>query len=128
MPNVPIYTKPGGTEMVIDTGATLTVNGTLSGGGTITVPDGSVTTAKLANTAVTKAKSLMFVSAELTGTGSAQNVAHGLGVVPAAVLVVPTDTSPATVGQYTAVEGSHTSTNVIVTVTTGKKFKVWAMG
>lgn len=68
-----------------------------------------------------------FVSTEQTGTGSAQNVAHGLGVVPAAVLIVPTDTAPATTGAYTAVEGSHTSTNVVVTVTSGKKYKVWAM-
>jgi hypothetical protein len=67
-----------------------------------------------------------FVSTELTGTGSAQNVAHSLGVVPAAVAIIPTDTAPATVGAYTAVEGAHTATNVVVTVTSGKKFKVLA--
>lgn len=68
-----------------------------------------------------------FLSTEQTGTGSAQNVAHGLGVVPEIVIVYPTDTSPATVGVYTMVEGTHTTTNVVVTVTSGKKFKVFAL-
>jgi hypothetical protein len=67
-----------------------------------------------------------FVSAEQTGNGSAQNVAHGLGLVPSAVLIVPTDTAPATTGAYTATEGTHTETNVVVTVTSGKKYKVFA--
>ncbi|WP_127580176.1 hypothetical protein [Paenibacillus koleovorans] len=89
---------------------------------------GSVSTSQLAAKAVTLAKALVFVSAEQTGTGSAQNVAHGLAVVPAAVLVVPTDLTPSTVGQYSVVEGTHTNTNVVLTVTTGKKFKVLAWG
>lgn len=76
--------------------------------------------------AVTFAEAKVFVSTEQTGTGSAQNIAHGLALVPAAVLIVPTDTSPATVGVYTAVEGAHTTTNVVVTVTLSKKFKVFA--
>jgi hypothetical protein len=67
-----------------------------------------------------------FVSTEQTGTGSAQNIAHGLGATPSKVVVSPTDTNPATTGAYTATEGAHTSTNVIVTVTTGKKYKVMA--
>jgi hypothetical protein len=69
----------------------------------------------------------VFVSAEQTGTGSAQNIAHGMAVVPALVFVAPTDTSPATVGQYTVTEGTHDATNVVVTVTSGKKFKVLAI-
>jgi predicted RecA/RadA family phage recombinase len=69
----------------------------------------------------------IFISAEQTGTGSAQNVAHGLGVVPSRVFVAPTDLTPATVGSYSVVEGSHTTTNVVVTVTTSKKFKVLAL-
>ncbi len=64
-----------------------------------------------------------FVSAEQTGTGSAQNVAHGLGVIPTAVLICPTDLTPATTGAFTVTEGTHTSTNIVVTVTTSKKFK-----
>jgi predicted RecA/RadA family phage recombinase len=69
----------------------------------------------------------VFVSAEQTGTGSAQNVAHGLGETPAFVLIAPTDLTPSTVGQYSAVEGTHTATNVVVTVTASKKFKVLAI-
>lgn len=75
---------------------------------------------------VSKSKLLMFVSAEQTGTGAAQNVAHDLGRVPTHVLVTPTDLTPATVGQFAVVEGTHTDTNVVVTVTNGKKFKVQA--
>jgi len=69
----------------------------------------------------------VFVSAEQTGTGSAQNIAHGLGVTPSKVFVAPTDTAPATTGQYTATEGAHDATNVVVTVTSGKKYKVIAI-
>lgn len=67
-------------------------------------------------------------SAEQTGTGSSQNVAHNLGKVPNFVIVYPTDTAPATTGVYTMTEGTHTTTNVVVTVTSGKKFKVLAIG
>lgn len=67
-----------------------------------------------------------FVSIITTGTGSAQNIAHGLGVAPSDVLVIPYDTSVATVGVYAATEGTHTATNVVVTVTSGKKFKILA--
>ena len=86
----------------------------------------AVTSAKIANGTIVFADTNMFVSAEQTGTGSAQNIAHGLGATPSAVLVVPTDTAPATTGDYTATEGSHDATNVVVTVTASKKFKVWA--
>lgn len=68
----------------------------------------------------------VFVSTEQTGTGSAQNIAHGLGVVPAAVFVSPTDTAPATTGAYTITEGTHTAVNCIVTCTSNKKYKVIA--
>lgn len=69
---------------------------------------------------------LAFKSAELTGTGAAQSVAHGLGRVPSFVLVVPTDLTPATTGAYSVVEGAHTDANVVVTVTLSKKFRVFA--
>lgn len=69
----------------------------------------------------------MFISAEQTGTGAAQNIAHGLGIVPTKVFVAPTDLTPATVGSYSVVEGAHDATNVVVTVTSGKKFKVLAL-
>jgi len=86
----------------------------------------AVTTIKITDANITFAKAKAFASAEQTGSGAAQSIAHGLGVTPTAVLIVPTDTAPATVGAYTAVEGTHTSTNVVVTVTSGKKYKVLA--
>lgn len=67
-----------------------------------------------------------FVSAEQTGTGSSQNVAHGMGVVPTRVYVTYTDLTPATAGSVNVTYGTHTSTNVVVTVTSGKKFLVVA--
>lgn len=92
--------------------------------------DGSVTTAKLAAGAVTLAKAKASVSAQQTATGAAQNVAHGLAVVPAAVLVVPVaghdGAGGAGVEMPVITEGAHTSTNVVVTVTAGAKFKVLA--
>lgn len=87
---------------------------------------GAVSGASLAAGTVTAAKAAIFFSSEQTGTGSAQNIAHGLGATPTGVIVWPTDLSPATVGQYVVTEGTHTSTNVVVTVTTSKKFKVFA--
>lgn len=93
---------------------------------TVKLANSSVTTAKLVNGSVTVAKMSIFKSTEQTGTGSAQNIAHGLGVAPGLVIVYPTDTSVATAGDYVVTEGSHTSTNVVVTVTNGKKYKVVA--
>ena len=88
--------------------------------------DSAVTTAKIANGSVTVAKMKVFKSTEQTGTGSAQNIAHGLSATPALVIVYPTDTNVSTTGDYVVVEGSHTSTNVVVTVTNGKKYRVVA--
>jgi len=68
----------------------------------------------------------VFVSAEQTGNGSAQNVAHGLGVTPTAVVAIPTDLTASTVGQYAAVAGTHDATNCVWTVTNGKKYVVIA--
>lgn len=70
----------------------------------------------------------IFVSAETTATGSAQNVAHGLGVVPRYILVTPTE-HPGTpdTGAFDVAEGTHTSTNVVLTVTINVKFKVLAI-
>ena len=67
-----------------------------------------------------------FVSAEQTGTGSAQNVAHGLGVVPTFGQIQYSDLTPATAGSVNTTYGTHTTTNVVVTVTASKKFYVIA--
>lgn len=88
----------------------------------------AVTTAKIAAGAVTKAKAAVFVSAETTATGAAQNVAHGLGAVPALVLIVPTETTAAAIvlAGFDIAEGAHDGTNVKLTATLGLKFKVLA--
>jgi hypothetical protein len=64
-----------------------------------------------------------FKSTEQTGTGSSQSIAHGLGVVPSVVMI---QASNLTGGPYVVVEGTHTTTNVLVTVTTGEKYIVVA--
>ena len=69
----------------------------------------------------------VFISAPVTGTGAAQNTAHGLGVVPDLVIAIPDDLTPATTGAYAVTTGAHTSTNAIFTVTTGKIYRVVAM-
>ena len=67
-----------------------------------------------------------FLSTLVTATGSAQNVAHGLGAAPAGVLVSVVDTTGASADPFAVSEGTHTSTNVVVTVTANVKFKVLA--
>lgn len=84
----------------------------------------SVLTADIADDAVTAAKAPVFVSSEQTGTGASQNVAHGLGATPTLVLIAVTE-DPAGTG-FDVAEGTHTSTNVVVTVTSGVKYKVLA--
>lgn len=69
----------------------------------------------------------VFLSAAVTGTGAAQNTAHGLGVVPDLVFAIPDDLNVATIGQYTVTTGAHTSTNAIFTVTTSKVYRVIAI-
>ena len=90
---------------------------------TAKITDANVTTVKLAAAAVTKAKALVFQSTEQTGTGSSQNIAHGLAATPSVVMWSFSD-CPA--GAFTAVPGSHDSTNVKMTVTSGVKFYIFA--
>ena len=60
-----------------------------------------------------------FVAKAQTGNGSAQSIAHGLGSVPSVVICIPTDAG-------TATYGTHTATNVVVTVTNAKKYDILA--
>lgn len=90
------------------------------------IADATITAAQIENKGVTFGKTKAFVSSVQTGTGAVQNIAHGLSAVPAAVMIVPYDTSATTAGDYVAVEGTHTTSNVLATVTTGKKYKVLA--
>lgn len=64
-----------------------------------------------------------FLSDEVTGNGSAQNTAHGLGVTPSLVYAIPSNLSG---GAYVVTYGTHTSTNAVVTVTNGEKYRVVA--
>ena len=69
----------------------------------------------------------VFESAEITGTGSSQDIAHGLGATPSSVIVVLTEFGTAQNPNVT--EGVHDATNVKVTVASNTvKFKViaWA--
>jgi hypothetical protein len=93
---------------------------------TAEIANNAITTDKIANNAVLVSKMKVFKSAELTGTGSSQNIAHVLGVTPSLVIIYPTDTNAVTIGAYVVSEGSHDSTNLVVTVTTGKKYRVVA--
>lgn len=71
--------------------------------------------------------SSVFVSSEQTGTGSSQNVAHGLGVTPSKVLIAVTELPDAAAETgFDVAEGTHDATNVVVTVTNTVKFKVLA--
>ena len=109
--------KTSGSILVGDGTDVLSV--AVSGDATLAA-NGAVT---IANLAVTKAKALVFVSTEQTGTGSSQNVAHGLAAVPAAVLIAVTESDG---NAFDVAEGAHDGTNVVVTVTSGVKFKVFA--
>lgn len=68
----------------------------------------------------------VFVSGEVTSTGSAQNVAHTLGVTPSHVVISATELPADLTGGFDVAEGTHTSSNVVVTVTASCKFKVTA--
>jgi hypothetical protein len=73
-----------------------------------------------------KGKQLQFFkSAVITGTGSSQSTAHGLGRVPDLVLIHLYG-GPSSYTAPTVTEGTHTSTNCVVTVTTGWKYVIFA--
>lgn len=74
-----------------------------------------------------------FISTEIVADGTEQEITHGLGAVPTKVAVlgvthVPDTGYGAGSGKpYTITEGTHTSTKLKFTATTGVKFKVMAM-
>ena len=69
----------------------------------------------------------IFVSDELTGTGSAQSTAHTIEKVPERVLVFLTG-GPASYAQPTITQGTHTNADVLTTVTAGWKYRILALG
>lgn len=62
----------------------------------------------------------VFVSTTQTGTGAQQSIAHGLGVTPTVVVVMHLSSDP------WDVQGTHTSTNVLITVSSDASYKVVA--
>ena len=70
----------------------------------------------------------IFVSAETTATGAAnQEVAHTLGRIPAAVIVVITELPVGLAGAVDVAYGTHTALNCLVTITNTAKFKILAL-
>lgn len=67
----------------------------------------------------------LFTSTIQTGTGSAQNIAHGLGAVPRMYWVEFADTTAG--GPPIVAKGTPTTTNIVVTVTTGVTYYVHAI-
>lgn len=65
----------------------------------------------------------VFNSATQTGTGANQNIAHGMGVAPQYVVWSIVDTNGVNL-PYVFTEGAHTSTNIIMNVTSNVKYKV----
>lgn len=66
-----------------------------------------------------------FQSSVQTGSGAAQSIAHGLGVVPSLVLVSIYNTNGVAL-PFAISEGAHTATNIVVTVTNNVQYKVVA--
>jgi hypothetical protein len=98
---------PGTQHRSIDVIGDLTVSGT--------------TTAN-ASTATKLASTSWFTSGIQTGTGSAQNVAHGFGVTPSMVTIMLLSTG----GDPAFVLGTATSTNCVVTAAVGVTYRVVA--
>lgn len=65
---------------------------------------------------------------EATGTGSAQDVAHGMGLTPAQAVIVFTELPSALAAGADGVVNSLGATNINVTVTNGIKFVILAVG
>lgn len=68
-----------------------------------------------------------FVSAEITGSGSSQNTAHGLGRAPRLVVGMLTGLPAALTQQSSSMaEGAHDSTNCKFTVTNNVSYRIVA--
>lgn len=73
----------------------------------------------------------LFLSGNITGTGSAVNTAHGLGSVPTVCVAIPvrghngSGSAGTNMPEITA--GTHTSTNAIFTAEAGSQYRVLAI-
>lgn len=72
-----------------------------------------------------------FQSTQQTGTGTQQTLAHGLGVVPSKVIVeldyIPALADVVTQPTTFITQGTHTSTNVLITALLNAKYRVLAL-
>jgi len=87
--------------------------------------DSTVTSADIKDATIVAADIKIFVSADLVGTGSAQTFAHGLGATPTKTIIGVINFGASVAVDI--VEGTHTSTNCVVTCTSGVKYKILAM-
>jgi hypothetical protein len=74
-----------------------------------------------------EAPAYRFLSAEQTGTGSAQSIPHTLGKTPESVMAMLTG-GPASYTQPSIVLGTHTATDLIATVPLNWKYRLLAQG
>jgi len=81
--------------------------------------NGVVKSENLAKGALTSSGTIF--KATVTGNGSAQSTAHGLGCVPAIVMIYSNNDS------VTVTEGAHTSENIVCTVTNSKVYNIVAI-
>lgn len=104
---------------------TANITGNCSGSsGSCTGNAVTATSATTATTANSIAAASIFKSTEQTGTGSEQDIAHGLGSTPTLVFIIPTEFG-GDGADYA--EGTHDATNCKATVTSGAKFKIVAI-
>ena len=87
--------------------------------------DSTVTSADIKNATIKAEDTKIFVSAVLVGTGSAQTFNHGLGATPTKTIVGLINFGASVA--IDIVEGTHTSTDCVVTATSGIKYQIWAM-
>jgi hypothetical protein len=78
------------------------------------------------NEADLNTSSHLFVSAEATGTAAPQNIAHPFNEVPSIVLAFITEI-PGGGAVVDIAYGTHTKTNIVLTVTADVKFIVLAL-
>lgn len=123
-----LIVTPDGTD-TIDGGAVYSI---LVNWGFVTLqatPSGwRVVEQSLPRAGVTAAQANAGLSVEQTGTGAEQAIAHGRTGTPQIVFVVWSDLTPATVGQAAYTLGVQDATLSRVTVTNGKKYRLftWA--